>query len=156
MPKTYRVLLHVASPTLPTLISLIDDHQDIRLVQVSDLADCEPLPPFLASPTPPLVVHARKIGSPPPLPVVEVAPTSRFVGGKRFKGISGKELVEEVLRSGPADMPELRRAFSNRNFAAASAAPYVSRMLRDGLIRRAAHGRFVLNPAPIKTTSNGS
>jgi hypothetical protein len=132
--KTYRVLLHVTGSMLPTLLSLIEDH-DIRLVQVSDLADAEPLPP-----------------SPPPAPRVA---TSRFVGGKRDKGIDGKTLVVQVLQSGPADLAELKRAFSHRNFAAASVAAYVSRMLRDGLIRRAAHGRYALNNSEPGGNSHG-
>jgi hypothetical protein len=138
--KTYRVLLHVGGITLPTLLSLIADHADIRLVQVSDTADAEPLPP-----------------SPPPA-VPRVAATSqassRFVGGKQDKGISGKTLITLVLQSGPADLAELRRALVHRDFAAASAAGYVSRMLRDGLIRRAAHGRYVLNNS--ETTKGNS
>lgn len=144
MSKRYRVLLHVASPVLPTLISLVDDHDSIRIVQISDLADDEPLPPASLSASPP---------PPSPPTVAAAAPSSeRYAGGKRLKGISGKELVLEILRSGPGDLDEIRRAFVNRGFAAASAAPTLSNMLRDGLIRRASHGRYVLNPTPLQTT----
>jgi hypothetical protein len=152
MAKKYRVLLHVGNKMLPTFIGLVDDHVDIRIVQITDIDDGEPLPPHVAPPSP-IVVHARETGSPQPSSVAEVAPSSRYIGGVRFKGISGKELVTEILRSGPADLDELRRAFTHRNFAAASAAPTLSTMMRDGLVCRVSHGRYGLNPAH---TSNGS
>jgi hypothetical protein len=53
MSKRYRVLLHVASPMLPTLISLVDDHDSIRIVQISDLRHEALPPPSLAAAPPP-------------------------------------------------------------------------------------------------------
>ena len=131
---TYRVILHVTSATLPTLLGTIDNAGGIRLVSVSDTEDREPLPP---SPPPP----AR---APEP---IDVAP--HFVGGKRDKGIKGDELVLEVLRSGPASMEELRRAFVNRTFAPGSTGQYVSRLLKTQQIERRPNGRYAL-------TINGS
>jgi hypothetical protein len=131
---TYRVILHVTSATLPTLLGTIDNAGGIRLVSVSDTEDREPLPP---SPPPP----AR---APEP---IDVAP--RFVGGKRDKGIKGDELVLEVLRSGPASMEELKRAFVNRAFAPGSTGAYLSKLMKAKQIERRPNGRYAL-------TINGS
>jgi hypothetical protein len=128
---TYRMILAVDSRVLGTMISLIEGSQDAKLLSVSDFADPTPLPP---SPPAPVRIEA---------PALPKTPT-RFVGGKKNKGISGESLVTETLRSGSADLPELRRVFTHRGFAPTSASPTVSKMLRDGDIERGAHGRFRL------------
>jgi hypothetical protein len=132
---TYRVILHVSSSELSTLLQTIDSTAGIRLVGVSDTADPMPLPP---SPPPPPHVPA-----PEPKPT-DVTPR-RYVDGKRDKGIKGDELVLEVLRSGPASMGELKRAFVNRAFAAGSTGTYVSRLMKAKQIGRTSHGRYTLS-----------
>jgi hypothetical protein len=98
----------------------------------------EPVPP-----APPAPVRASGIEK-PALP----KPT-RFVNGKKNKGVSGENLVIETLRSGSADLSELKRVFTHRGFAPTSASPTLSRMMRDGEVERGPHGRF-------KLTSNGA
>ena len=116
---TYRVLLHVASATLPTLLSLIEG-TGIRLVNVSDVNEPEPLPPS------------------PPRPPIEV--------GKKEKDIRGADLIVETLASGPATLAELRQVFTNRSFAASSTASCVSHLLKEKRIERRPHGRYALSP----------
>jgi hypothetical protein len=133
---TYRMTLLVGSGSLATLLSLIEGSKDIKLASVTDFADAPPLPP---SPPPPSRV-------PQILTQEKNTTASGFVGGRRNKGVSGEQLILETLRSGPANLDELRHVFANRGFAAASASPYVSKMLRAGSIQRGMHGRLFLKP----------
>jgi hypothetical protein len=129
---TYRVVLAVDSHALATMMSLVEGSQDVKLVNVSDFADPAPLPPSPPAPVSHDTLASPKIKSP------------RFIGGRKNKGVSGENLVIETLRSGSADLSELRRVFTHRGFAPTSASPTVSKMLRDGDIERGAHGRFRL------------
>jgi hypothetical protein len=138
---TYRMILAVDSRVLGTMISLIEGSQDAKLLSVSDFADPTPLPP-----SPPAPVRASIEA-----PALPKTPT-RFVGGKKNKGISGESLVTETLRSGSADLSELKRVFAHRGFAPTSASPTVSKMLRDGDIERGPHGRFKLT---FRATNGG-
>jgi hypothetical protein len=116
----YRITLDVKSSMLTTVMELVDGDPDITLVHVTNAAD-----PAL-----------------PPAPLPPQTNGSRYVGGKRNKTVRGDALVEEVLRSGPATMEEIRQAFVHHEFAAASAGAYVSKMLRDGRITNKPHGRY--------------
>jgi hypothetical protein len=127
---TYRVTLQVSSSMLSTLLSIVEDNRDIALMSVSSASDPAPLPP---SPPPPVRTLQNE------------APRTRFIDGKNNKRMRADELIAETLRSGPASLEDLRHVFVNADFAAASAAPTVSRMLRNGRIHRGLHGRYALN-----------
>jgi hypothetical protein len=142
--KTFRITVYIRSDQLSTVLGLLDGADGVQLVgSITDAADVAPLPP-----APPPAVRPLLLPEAPKV-AVEVTPTvakpaSRFVNGKKDKGISGEALVEAVLRSGPADLDELRHTFEHRGFAVSSAAPTVSRMLKAGRIRRGMHNRFHL------------
>jgi hypothetical protein len=127
--------LHVTSQALTSLLPLVTGDQakaeGVTYFAANPLSDPEPLPP---SPPPP----AR---APAPAPT---EPARRFVGGKRDKGIRGDALVLETLRSGAADMSELKHTFEHRKFAAASVPQYVSKLLKSKQIERRPNGRFAL------------
>jgi hypothetical protein len=123
----YRVVIDCESKLLSTILSLIDGNPEIRLVTVTD-ASAPSLPPA------PL----------PPQPAKKELRVWRYVGGKKDKGVRGEDVIANVLRSGPADMAELRRVFANHNYSPTSAPSYVSRLIKQGKIKRGLHGRFAL------------
>ena len=128
--STYRVTFHVASSKLTTLLDTVKNTDGIRLANVTDLADPEPLPKV-----------------PPPARAPAPIEASRVVVGTR---VTGDQVALEVLRSGPATLAEVKRAFVNRNFAPATAANYLSRLVKTGHIRREGSGRYTLG-----STGNG-
>jgi hypothetical protein len=133
---TYRMILAINSRMLSMLVDLLEGNPDIKLLGVTDFADPTPLPP-----APPAPVRTLEIEA---LTPATATPASRYVGGRRVKSIGGQQLIEEVLRSGTADLPELKRAFTNAGFAPSSASPTLSRMIRDGFVERGLHARFRL------------
>ena len=140
--KTYRMTLFVRGDQLSTLLALLEGADGVQIGgDITDAADPTPLPP-----TPPLPRPSR-----PTLPAVEVVEEkpatltgSRYVNGRRSKGIASDDLIIETLRSGPATLDELKRAFTHHGFAATSAGVVVSKMLRDGRIQRGMRGRLHL------------
>ena len=129
---TYRIIIDVQGSTLATLLALIEGNADIKLRSVSDAHD-PALPP---SPMPPARTSVPSNGS-------NGAAASRFVGGRKNKGIGGAALVEELLQSGPASLTEIRNTFTHRGFSSNSAPPCISRLMRDGRLTRT-HGRYAL------------
>jgi hypothetical protein len=133
---TYRTILLVDSKALATLLTLIEDSENIKLASVTDFAEPEPLPPSRGAPA-----RAK----------LESAQSTKVVVSKGNRP-SGVALVTSTLESGPADLKELKRVFGHRGFSPHSASAYVSRMLRDGVIVRGVHNRFALKA----TTTNGA
>jgi hypothetical protein len=120
---TYRVILDVQSRILPTLLQTIDGNADIKLVAVTD-AQNPALPP---SPLPPTPAALQ--------PSINAVPQ---------RHIRADALIEETLRSGPAQLNEIRRVFEHGGFAPGSAAATLSRMLKAGRVQRGFRGRYSL------------
>jgi hypothetical protein len=142
--RTYRLTLFVRSDQLSTLLDLLENADGVQIGgDITDAADIAPLPP---TPPPRLSLPVRDVVAALQSEAPKTtASTSRYANGKRAKGITGEDLVREVLRSGPANLDEIRRAFVHRGFAVTSAGVCVSKMLREDRIRHGMHGRFHLN-----------
>lgn len=69
-----------------------------------------------------------------------------YVGGIRNKGISGRDLVLEVLTSAnrPFNFSEISNAFVQRGFAGNSASPNLTVLVKEGKIRNLGHGKWEL------------
>ena len=130
---TYRTILLVDSKELGTLLTLIEDSENIKLASVTDFSEPEPLPSSRPAP-----VRAQ---------IETSQPQKAAVSKGNRQGISGLALVTSTLESGPADLNELKRVFEHRGFSPNSASTYVSRMLRAGVIGRGLHGQFTLKTA---------
>jgi hypothetical protein len=120
---TYRIVYDVeSSKTLTTIMGLLGEVPGVKLVTVHDAAN-----PAL-----------------PPSPLPPSNAGSRYVSGRKVKSVKGNDLIVDLLQNGPADLDEIKRTFVNNEYAAASAASYISRLLKDGKIERRQHGRFAL------------
>ena len=82
-----------------------------------------------------------------------------FRDGKRNKGISGHDLVLELLRSKdgkPTSFNDIAKAFVERGFVANSASPALSNLKKEGKIRALGNGRYVLAGTTIKMGASAS
>lgn len=69
-----------------------------------------------------------------------------YVGGKRQKGISGRDLVLKTLREhdGSAHITAIKSAFIQNGFAGNSVSPNISEMQRDKLIKYVGSATYAL------------
>ena len=74
------------------------------------------------------IVEVRPVGAADGAPAKPNAP--RYAGGKRSKGISGKDFALQILRKyrRPVSPAEMEREFKERGFAPSSWSPSVSRL----------------------------
>lgn len=61
---------------------------------------------------------------------------SRYVGGRRDKGIRGRDLVIQTLATGPANHKQLKVAFRDHGFADTSLDSVLSELRQAGAVRR--------------------
>jgi hypothetical protein len=143
--KMYRTVLFVRADQLSMLLSLLEDVDGVQVSSnITDAADITPLPPTPPPPRPSLPtkdvaalkaeIEAPKTAEPP----------SRYVNGRRNKGVGGAELILETLRGGAATVDELKRTFTHSGFSPTSVSPCLSRLLRDKRVQHAMHGRYML------------
>lgn len=80
-----------------------------------------------------------------PKPKREVKDFS-YAGGRRLKGISGVGLALQVLEKakGPVTRQQLEAAFVERGFAAGSAGPSISNLVRDGKAVNAGVNKYAI------------
>lgn len=90
-------------------------------------------------------------------PVVEdaegVAPKPRYVGNVRNKGITGKELILQILKQEPLrphTITEIQNEFGKHKFSSNSAAPLLYSLRNKGLIVSLGDGRYCVQGATIK------
>lgn len=70
-----------------------------------------------------------------------------YAGGRRNKGISGKDLAIQILSTTPVKIWEgkdIQRKFAEKGFAPSSASPNLTLLARDGKVRAWGNGRFSL------------
>lgn len=118
MSKIYEVILHCPFESLSALI-------DVAVPQV------------------------KLISAKPVADEISVLPEKRaWAGGKRLKGISAKDYAIQLIKEGKTSLDQIQKAFVAHNppFAIASAGSSVSLLIRDGVLIRASHGRYTMNP----------
>lgn len=117
MAKIYEVILHVAEETLSPLIGAVAPQ--CTIVQVK-----------------------------PKEATTQPAPTKRkyYVDGKRFKGISGEDLLLQTLavEKRAYSTVELEAVFVAKQFKANSLSPILSRLMAGKKIKRVKPGHYVL------------
>jgi hypothetical protein len=118
----YRVILDVKSSLLSTVLEVVDNSDGIHLVSVHDASD-PALPPA-------------------PLPPEPKLNGSRYANGVKKKAVSGDRIIEDVLKSGPATLDEIKQAFVHAGYARTSTSNYVSKLLKTKRIVRGTGGRF--------------
>ena len=125
MSKVYAVLLHIDEKNLPTVLSAVAGSATL----VSVTATIQE-------------------------PAVEKATPREFhyAHGKRDKGISGEDLVLEVLAQAgkPVTLTELEAAFVERRFSHNSVSPIIHKLLAAEKIRRVGTGSYCLPGTFIK------
>jgi hypothetical protein len=114
---TFRIVCDVPSTSLTTVIGAIEGAASI--VEVRALDEAAP---------PPTRNHPRNHHG--------------YANGKRDKGISGRDLLLEVLSKykRPVSRDEIDREFITRGFAAGSFSPSVTYLVREGRVVRGEHG----------------
>jgi hypothetical protein len=112
--QNYRVILSVSGKSLPTLLGVIERANGITLTA--------------------LELNGGNVAEPSTTEARQV----RYAGGKRNKGISGRDLVLKVIResSKPTPYTVVRDAMVKQGFADNSASPLLSRLRIEGLISR--------------------
>ena len=115
--KTYEVMLKVTGQqSLAAVIACFEDKNlTCEVVSVQQAAPEDPPP--------------RKL---------------RYANGHRNKGITGRDLVIEVLAEGPKLPAAIERAFMRRGFAASSASPSIARCIAADLIEQLHGGYYQL------------
>lgn len=102
--------------------------------------------------------------------IVSVAPTkesaeiqglpkiSRFVSGKKDKGISGKDLLEQLLSSSNRafSITEIVDEFKKHEFAPSSGYNVTATAVREGRVRALSGGRYALPHVALKLADLGA
>lgn len=114
----FRITCNVLSANLATVIGALEDAAQI--VEVRALEEPAPAKP----------------------------PKFRYVNGKKNKGISGRDLLLEILSKykRPVSRDALSREFVSRGFAANSLSPTISALVHEGEVDRAKNGYVSLRP----------
>jgi hypothetical protein len=114
----YAVLLHVRATQLSTVIQVLE--KSAVLVSVTPTTPDQTQPP------------EKK--------------TFRYANGVRFKGISGRDLVLQILtaNNGLCDNEQLEKAFVKAGFAKDSYSGPISYLITEGRVRRLDRGRVAL------------
>lgn len=130
MARIYAALFHVAENNLGTVLSTLSG--SANLVSVT--------------PTEKAVTTQRAS------PKVHPDRESFYVGGKRNKGISGEDLVLQVLGSDNRvfDSAEVRSKFVQNGFAANSAYSTLSKLASEKKIRALGNSKFCLPGTTVR------
>ncbi len=86
-------------------------------------------------------------------------PKRQYVGNMRNKGITGKELIMQVLRQEPLrphSNSEIQQEFIKHKFSANSAAPLLFALRTKGEIINLGDGRYCLQGATVKLGANSN
>jgi hypothetical protein len=70
----------------------------------------------------------------------------RFVNGMRNKGISGPDLVLQILDTGPASKEEIESVMDEHHFARSSSSSLLSKLQKSEQIVRRPDGKFIKVP----------
>lgn len=113
----YAVLFHVRAKELPTVLSVVE--KSATLISVTPTEETKAPP-------------EKK--------------RQHYVNGKRFKDISGQDLVLQTLaeHKGVCDIIQLSKAFVSHDFAADSYSSAVTYLIKEGKVRRLERSRIAL------------
>lgn len=133
--NVYLLSLHVAESKLGAVISALQGEATIVAVAPTK-ASGEPVARLPRQP-----MQATPSGT-----------AQHYAGGKRNKGISGKELAMQILGSQPRPfaMSEIVAGFKERGFAETSAYPVTYDLVKAGKVRALGEGRYALPNTPLK------
>lgn len=119
----YKVLLNVSASALPTLLAVIEGTKGITLDSITTA-------PASEAPAAPK--------------------TQRYIGGKRFKGISANDLILKIIdEHGKASLEQLRKGLEAQGFSPTSASPALSGLITEGVLIKRTDGFFIRQPKAL-------